>query len=514
MRLMKRELTLEEKQARRKRLWGMNAYAAGDMLNGAIQLTSLYYLPFLILVVGMNPVIAGLVVAIGRVWDGISDPIMGAVSDRTRSKYGSCRPWFLIAAVPIFIGCVLLWSAWGIQGTAAQFCYFTFAYIFYTTAFTIGIVPYEALLPKMGGTYKERLSYTNLRPIYSVVVAVGVTYLYEALITATRDNPLSPAFQGRFTLLGVLLGALFCFPLIITFFGTKEPPITLPPPKPFKQEIKETLREYGRVLQNKTYRKYFAFVILTCMVSAAVLSSMTLLVYVIYGNIENYILGFTLLFLVVNLKGAVEIAFFIPNVVLTHKVSKHAPFILDLPLLAASGVIVLFMSAGTPVWLFLVSMCLLGAGTSCLKFVPMTLLPDLSDVHEVMYGRRSEGVNAGLNSLGSKISGGLTIALCGFVLGAFNLNSADLSYSNEGVSKGALTALKIMFSVLPTLACIGTVIIAKTYRLDKRRSDMLKNVLSEKREKGTVEISDADKIEIEKLTGKKFETLWIAKEGN
>lgn len=490
----------------------MNSYSAGDALGGAIpQLTSLYYLSFLLLVVEMNPFLAGLVVAIGRIWDGITDPVMGVIVDRTRTRFGSCRPFFLLATVPIFAGNVLLWSAFGIQGQASQFAYFTFAYMFYTSALTIGIVPYEALLPKIVDSYKERISYSSLRMIYSGIMCVLVVYIYELMIPVSGTNPLSPAFQDKFTVMGIVIGVIFALPLVITFFGTKEknlPPLDLNK-KSFKETLKEILVSYKQVLSSKTFRKYFYLTLLAVFISASVLATLAIFVYVLYGNIENFVLTFTLLFVVINLKGAVEIAFFVPNVIMMKKKSKHMPYLVDLPLLAVACVIVLFVSPTTPIWLFLLAMCFLGAGFSCLGFVPMSLLPDLTDVYELMYGKRAEGINAGLNTLGKKLVSGITVALFGFILGAFGLNSGDLTYDGGEVSSGTLTALKIMFCALPIVASVIMVAISRTYRLDEKRHNMIKALILKMNETGESEATAEEILEVEKITGKKWEEMWI-----
>jgi len=493
----------------------MNTYGAGDMLGGGIvQLTTLYYLPFLLLVVGMRPVLAGLVIAVGRIWDGVTDPVMGVIVDRTRTRFGSCRPYFLLAAIPILLGNIFLWSAWGIQGEWAQFGYFIFAYMFYSTSLTIGLVPYEALLPKMVDGYKERLKYTNLRPIYATIYATACTYLYELIVAATQDNPLTPAFQGKFTRMGIILGIMYMLPLLITFLGTKErplPPLIKTAKKPITQTIQSIFAEYREVLSSKTYKKYFALVLLSIFVQSCTMCTMALLVYVLYGNIANFIVGFTLIFAVVNLKGAFEIAFIAPNMVIMHFKSKHTPYFLDLPFLILSCIIILFITPQTNVWVFITAMCFLGIGVSCLRPLPLSLLPDLTDIYEAMYGRRADGVNAGLNTLGRKVVEGMTVALLGFIFGMFGLNAQDLTFLNpESVSGGALAALKIVYGVLPIIACSVMLVIASVYRLDAQRHNMVKALIKEKREKGFAVISDEQKIELEKLTGKKFADLWIA----
>ncbi|NCA67982.1 MAG: MFS transporter, partial [Clostridia bacterium] len=172
-----------EKITRRKKLFNMLSYSSGDLLGGGVlQVTQMYYLSFLLYVMGLDPLLAALVPAIGKIWDGVTDPIMGVIVDRTRTKYGSCRPWFLIAVVPIFVTYFLLWYSFGIASQWGMFIYFSFAYILFSTAYTIAVVPYEALLPRMVDSYDERTNYSSLRMIFSGIGCVASTYIYERIV--------------------------------------------------------------------------------------------------------------------------------------------------------------------------------------------------------------------------------------------------------------------------------------------------------------------------------------------
>ena len=158
----------ELKKGKNKKIASMMAYASGDMLGGGVGMViSAYYLTFLLYVVGLNPLLAGLVTGIGKVWDGVTDPMMGVMVDRTKSKLGACRPYFLLAILPIFLSYFMLWYGFGIEGQTAKFLYFSFAYIFFSTSFTVFMVPYEALLPRMVDSYRERTDFSSLRMIFS-----------------------------------------------------------------------------------------------------------------------------------------------------------------------------------------------------------------------------------------------------------------------------------------------------------------------------------------------------------
>lgn len=491
-------------KAKKKKVLGMLSYASADMLGGGVnQVISLYYMAFLTFVAGLPPVLAGLVTGIGKIWDGISDPVMGVIVDRTKTKWGSCRPYFLIAVIPVFITYFMLWTTFGISSVGGKFVYLTFAYILFSTAFTIAIVPYESLLPKMVSSYSERTNYSSLRMIFSGVACVVSTYIYEMIIPA--NQALSPALQPNYVTLGLVLGVFFAVPLIFTFLGTKEK-VNVDDKKE-KLTVKQIFREYKEVLSSKTYRKCYALDLLGTLVSRSGLSALVIFVLLIYGNRPDFFLGFTLVFIVVNLKGALEIGFFPVNVAIMKKKSKHAPYLLDLPLIFISAVIVLFVTPSTPVWVFLIACGLLGAGVSCLAFVPMTLLPDLTDVDEIIYGKRREGVNAGLTTMGRKIVQGLTLTLFGFILEAFGLNTE--SASPEMATSGSIWALKIMFSVIPILTCGIMIFISKTYALNKDTHGLIKELVEKKRNGEAVVLTEEEKAVVEKITGQSASRMWI-----
>lgn len=489
----------------KKKLGSMLSYAAGDTLGGGVgQVLSAYYLTFLLYVVGLNPFPAGLVTGIGKVWDGITDPMMGVIVDKTKTKWGACRPYFLLSVIPLFFTYFMLWYGWGITGEFAKFIYFAFAYMAFSTAFTVAVVPYEALLPKMVDSYQERTNYSSLRMIFSGVGCVFSTYVYEWLVPTAS---LSSANIANFRNLGLVLGAFFALPLLLTFFGTKEKHITA---NNERLTLKMVFRQYKEILQSKTYRKYFTLNLCGAFVGSAVLSSLMVFIYITYGNIQGLFLTFSLTFLVINLKGGVEIAFFPINVILMKKYNKHRPYLIDIPLIIISCIIILFVNVTTPVWIFLVAMVFLGAGTSCLGFVPMTLLPDLTDIDQVIYGKRREGSSAGLTTMGKKFVSGIALTIFGAILGIFGLKTDGGSHSVIVANGSAIVAVKIMFCVLPIIMCAFMLIISRSYKLDERRHTIIKALLTKKENGEDVVLTEEEIIICEEITGKKVSELWIA----
>jgi Na+/melibiose symporter-like transporter len=491
------------------KIWHVASYAAGDALGGGVgQVLSLYYMYFLMYAMGLSPLLAGTVTGVTRLWDGVIDPLIGVLVDRTRSRWGRCRPWLPFSVLPVFVSYALLWTNLGIQGQWGRFFYFLFAYILFSTASSIGIVPYDALLPRMVAGYHERTNYSAYRMVFSGLASVGSTYVYEALIhvETTADYP---ANTRGFALLGLILGAVFALPLLITFFGSKE--TVAAARDEASPDLRETLRGYAQLLRCRLYRKCYFLTMLGAFSASAVVTALAIFVLLIYGNrsLSVPLLGkLTLLFLVVNLKGALEIGFFLPNVFLMKKYNKHRPLYLDLPLLAAGCAILLFASPSLPLWLSLTGIALIGAGSSCLSFVPNTLLPDLPDVDELICGRRREGVSVGLVKMGKQIVAGLSSFVFGLLLTAFHLNQENAS--PDQATFGALAAVKIMLCVLPLAASALMLMISRRYNLGGAEHAVIKARIAEKRSSGSARVPPEEQRLFEEITGQPFGTLWIA----
>jgi oligogalacturonide transporter len=492
------------KEARMSKLKKMAAYGTADMLGGGVfQLISSYFLAYLTFVEGMNPALAGACIMIGKIWDGISDPIMGVIVEKTRTRFGSVRPYFLIGALPIFITYFMLWYSFGINSEIAKAVYYTIAYVLFSTAFTVVIIPYEALLPRMVDNYSERTNYISSRMIFSGLACVISTYIYEFIINSGGNSTLSPELKGRFGLMGVILGIFFALPVLVTFMGTKENPRT---DTPSTMSVKQIFKEYGEVLRNRSYRKYYIMNILSAFLSGMVITGMSFFSYIILS--QDKILGLTVITIVLTIKGATEIGFFPVNVVLMKKYSKHMPYKVDIPLIILACAVGLFIPEGSSAIPFIISISFLGMGVSCLGFVPMSLLPDLTDVDEMIYGKRREGICSGLATLGKKVASGVSMLVTGVILAAFGLDAERPEAAAQTAS--TMWGVKIVYAVIPIVFATLILLISYTYKVDSKNHNMIKTIIAKRREEGYAELTDSEKKECEALSGISYEKLWIA----
>ncbi|MDR3292668.1 MAG: MFS transporter, partial [Clostridiales bacterium] len=312
-----------------KKAWKITSYSTGYALGGGVtQVFTLYYMGFLMFAMGLPPLLAGAVIAIGKIWDGFIDPIMGILVDRTKTRFGSCRPWFLASAIPVFLSYFMLWYCFGIEGNLGRFFYFLFAQFCFSTAYSMGTVPYEAILPKIVDSYNERTNYSSLRFVFSGIASVGGSFIYSAMIPAETVEEYV-GMDMNFMKMGLVLGAIFAIPLLITFIGTKEKP-RIDTISRQKDSLKSTFKSYGELLKSKLYVKCYILTMLGAFLYYAIAVTLVIYVLLIYGNrhYDNFpIFGtITLALLVVNIRDLFESALFVPNFFIMKKFGKHRPF--------------------------------------------------------------------------------------------------------------------------------------------------------------------------------------------
>ncbi|MCA9493922.1 MAG: MFS transporter, partial [Myxococcales bacterium] len=103
-----------------------------------------FLLKYLVDAAGLSPATAGSVLMVGKLWDAVSDPVVGRMSDATRTSWGARRPWIALGAVPFALLFASLWWGLPLQGTLAAVAY-TGLLLAYNTAYTAVVVPYGAL---------------------------------------------------------------------------------------------------------------------------------------------------------------------------------------------------------------------------------------------------------------------------------------------------------------------------------------------------------------------------------
>ena len=134
------------------------AYGAADLYGGGcFFIVTTFAMYYLVNVVGLHPLLAGLIPAIGKFWDAVSDPLMGYIADHTpQNRFGKRRVWFLASIVPIALSFMLIWFPAQWESQAGKFIFYTLAYIIFFTVATVSYIPYAALSAEITQSFSQR----------------------------------------------------------------------------------------------------------------------------------------------------------------------------------------------------------------------------------------------------------------------------------------------------------------------------------------------------------------------
>lgn len=176
-----------------------------------------YTMVFFTDVFGIAASAAGLIVLASRIWDAINDPMMGAIADRTRTRWGRYRPWLLFMSLPIVIFLTLNFSTPNLSGSA-KVAYAAVTYILMSMAFTGVDVPYWTLPSAMSSDTNQRGSIFATSRLSTTLSSLLVSVIAVPIITAFSKNGMAAGYRNAALIFGCAGAALY----LVGFFFIRE----------------------------------------------------------------------------------------------------------------------------------------------------------------------------------------------------------------------------------------------------------------------------------------------------
>ena len=389
--LYHRRMSIKE----RKMTWRTYlAYGAGDLYGGGcffiVTTFSMYYL---VNVIGLHPALAGLIPAIGKVWDAVSDPMMGYISDNTpRTKFGKRRVWFLVSILPIALSFILIWFPITIESQTGKFIFYTVAYIIFFTVSTVSYIPYAALSAEITKDFSERNKLNSTRLMFSFVATLLGGVLAQPIIDYFNGSA-----QGYF-IMGCVFALIFALPWIPLYFETWELPQDESGEKPNQSFIKNFLS----LFQNKSCRLHIAMYV--CSFGALDIFMSFVLFYIV-----DYLNKGTIF---VIAQGSLLLAMMAMLPVHSYFINRKGHKPVYITALSIFTLAILLMGLHTPTSssvLVILNMVLMGIGISANNLIPHQLLPFISDIDRVMSGKQRTGTYSAAMTLARKLFLGLLI---------------------------------------------------------------------------------------------------------
>ncbi len=500
-------------------VWPMIQYCfANIFMGGGGYIISMYFTVFLTNVVGMELKHATFIIMLATIWDGVNDPIMGIITDRTRSKHGRHRRYLLWSIPFIVLSYSMLWNSYGLDGKAnPTLCiiYYGFAYILYKTAYTMVDVPHMSMLPTLAPEYNKRTQYTSVSYIFN---SVGMVPSYIILLIFLKvfgsSGELSRESSAPFLVTGIVLSVVYACAIFATFKSVKEPS-SLNEVYP-KLDIKFAINEYIQVFRSKSFRDYFTMSFFWQM--ARSFYSTTIIYFITYlANLYKYYPIYN------TFAGVFESLAFPLNYALTMKMGKSKCGAVVTPMMIIGlGMLLLVKpgtSAGSAGILPLILLILGGAvlypfGMSGIGFVGNNVLPDLTDVDELITGRRREGVMSTFNTMVKQVVQGIMTFTVGYTLDAFGLVTSNVKGEYIQQTGLALTGIKVCVAVLPMVSALIAWLMLRRFKMTKDDHTMIRAAIATKRKYGNVTLTDYEKERCELLTGYKLENTWLGKDND
>ncbi len=452
-------------------------YGLGEWgTSAATAIRNLYWLFFLVSVVGLRAELAGVVILVGRIWDGINDPLVGMLSDRVHTRWGRRRPFLLYGAVPFGLSFFLLFVIPPIESEFRLAIYYGLVYLIFDTTFTILNVPYIALTPELTEDYDERSSLAGWRIATAILAALVASATFRLIAEDVFGEwfnqilDLSSAVQAGYAVTAALAGITFIIPPLILFLVIREPkgvPIDTSPFKPWK-----TFKE---VFSNRPFR-IAAAVYLLSFSTADVVVSVLLWFLIFYVRVDR---GYDSLVLAIVL--GIGFLTMPLTVKMMRRFGKRNTYIGSMSIYA---VVLLIISQAPPggQLFVIIAAIFAGFGYGAISVIPWAMVADVIEEDELKTGKRREGVYSGYLVFFRKLATALTIffvtqilARTGFIGGT----TGSQVFIEQPES--ALLALRLLVGVIPSLMLVLSIMIAWRYPLDRTTHDVMRRELAKRR---------------------------------
>tara|TARA_B100000035_G_scaffold63065_1_gene51116 strand:- start:6405 stop:7730 length:1326 start_codon:yes stop_codon:yes gene_type:complete len=412
-------------------------YGGGDFaINIMWQLTVFYLLFFYTDIFGLSPANAGLVFFIAKIWDAITDPIMGYIADNTSTRWGKFRPYILFGSVPALIMIILCFTSPDLS-QSGKFYWALFTYITFTTLYTVIAIPVGSLIPAMTQDRDERTSLASFRFLGassgSIAVAVLTLPLVGLFSSPQYGFPIVIACLAFF-------GAIFAF---LCFYNTKEIYS-----KPYEKNI--GFKEIIKMIFTNFPLHFVILALLTTWVANNT-KQLTTIYFVKYNlNLEAYFSPILLGVILQIMFGA-----YLTNLI-KHRFEKKSLFMIGTFLYVITDLIVYFITGYENFWLlaFVTSFGFIGFGMA--GVMAWSMIADTVEYGEWKSGFRAEGLLNAAHVFVFKLSVGVSAWLAGFVLETTNY-VANAPIQNQETLEG----LTIMGFIFPAIA--GSIAIIITY---------------------------------------------------
>ena len=436
-------------------------YGFGDMSSSMFWKIFSYYLPiFYSNIYGLSLADTGILLLVTRIWDAVSDPMMGIIADRTQTRWGKYRPYLLWIALPFSVCGVLLFTTPDL-GPTGKLVWAYVTYIMMMTVYTGINVPYGAMLGVMTDDSDTKTVFSSYRMFFAYAGSFVALFTWEPLCNWFREMTGSVSTSWQYSMIVI---AFLCLVIFLLCFGM----------------TREYVKSVSTVSIGKDFKALVANVPWWLLIGAALCCNLFNTVrgataaYFFKDYIgDNIFLNLgdlpVFLFYAGLFLGVGEVCNMI-GVVLTVPLSrafgKKSTYILTMVALAGLSILFFYLPC-SPLgfWLMLLMQVVISICTGIVSPLVWSMYADVSDYAELRNGSASTGLIFSSSSMAQKFGGAFGGAAVMWILAAFGYNTAEGAVQTEE----ALTGLNLLMSWIPAAVAVVAIVVVYFYPLTKDR---------------------------------------------
>lgn len=483
---------MERKVKRRN----MIAFGVGDIYGGgAFFIIGSLLLIFLTDVAGIRPALAGTIIMIGKIWDAVTDPTMGYISDTTQSRHGRRRLYFLLGIVPVFISFALLWFSFDSSETI-KFIYYLLAYLLFNTVFTMVMVPYNALPAEMSRAYDVRSKLIGVRMLFSQFgmllgagLAMTIVRAFDSLATG-------------FFVMGIAFGLIYALPWFFVYKGTFEAEnIIFEEKATYREVVKKLIYNFKSAYLNRSLKIHIGMYLCAYV---AMDIFMALFIYYLRDFLQKegqYQILLSALVLA-------QILSLILVVFECRTLGNAKTYRRHLAIWMIAVVIFSFFTSSTSIYVLIFTSVVVGIGLSGAVMVPYNILAFVVDADEIMTKQRREGIYAGMMTFVRKIAQAIALFFVGLGIEIIGYRP---SVAGEVVIQSASTiaGIKWMFLSAPMVLLLIGFLISYRFKISpKNHTILMKEICRLKSGASKDSVDNETKSVVEAITGQNYTHLW------
>ena len=473
------------------------------MDGGGVALMSCVMLKYMT-TMGIAMAVASTIMMIAKIWDAVTDPFMGFISDNTRGKLGRRKPYMFFGGIALILAMFMLFMPvrdWGMS-VSGFIPYIIIMYLLWNTCSTITQVPYTSMASDISPSFKERNNANTVKLVFTAA-ASGIAYVLPLLFIDALTKPEGFLFMPNISAtefwlcMAIVFGTLFGGGLIICGLFVKERIKPTAPKQKFN--AKRFVNNYAEPYKNRSYRWHIAMYASAFMCMDMISALAVYYATDVWHGYKLFGMEMSSMFIIAPLMVAAVIMFPLARVIMDKK-SKAFAFRMGLPFYIIGGIMLAVMDPSwTPPILVPIVALIMGLGFGGAQMMPWIIFPDTLDVAEMATGKRPTGTYSGMMTLARKVAGALGVGMVGWITGAAGYienTTGDASIYIEQPAS-ALLAIKLVLGVAIAVFISIALFSSFKYKVTSKKLERMRYFIDAKK-KG-LPLTEEEEAEREKM---------------